>query len=68
MNLLKKVKAGRIFHLGELMEICVNGRCWSCAVGTVVVVFCAAVLPPRPHVPVPCVSQDTFLSMVFIQQ
>lgn len=45
-----------------------GGTGWSCAVGAVVVVFCAAAMSPRLRVPAPCVSQDAFLSVVFIQQ
>lgn len=42
-----------------------GGAGWSCAV---VVAFCAAAVSPGPRVPAPCVSQDAFLSVVFIQQ
>lgn len=45
-----------------------GGAGWSGAVGAVVVVFCAAAASPGPRVPAPCVSQDAFLSAVFIQQ
>ena len=45
-----------------------GGAGWSCAVGAVVLVFCAAAVSPRPCIPAPCVSQDTFLPAVFIQQ
>lgn len=45
-----------------------GGAGWSCAAGAVVVVFCAATASPEPRVPASCVSQDAFLSAVFIQQ
>lgn len=65
---LKEVKAGRIFCVGEGKE----GHGWrgrlglcagSCGCG-----LCAATASPGPRIPAPCVSQDKFLSVLFIQQ